>query len=275
MFSALLTEDEKWFFDHHGFLILRQVVSPSDVAQMREIGLRWHSLPLAELPPPLTSTSDMHYQEHPNIARWINRIEYGDEVFQRLVLNREILRVVIALTHGYPTLVDTALTKNTTASDDIHFHQVPGGYRIREGEPFADFVNAGISLVNVPPGTGFVCIPGSHKDHYPAPESLAIYDDSPSVWNVSVRAGDCVLFTEALRHGARRWTESSPRLTIFNRYRAGVCEGRPIPAHRAKVSDDVYELGQSMEFGQQKQVVRRFLEAWSQESVLPTTPSVK
>ena len=53
----MLTPDEKWFFDHHGFIILRKVVPPEDIERMVEIGNRWHDMTLDELPPPLTSTS--------------------------------------------------------------------------------------------------------------------------------------------------------------------------------------------------------------------------
>lgn len=259
MFRTLLRPDEKWFFDHHGFLILPQVISPAEVVRMKALGEVWHTLELADLPPPLTSTADTNPQYPADIARWINRIEYGDEIFQRLVLNPQIMRVVIALTQGCPTLVDTALTRNTTGSADIQFHQVTGGYHWREEEPFADFLNAAVSLVDVPEGTGFVCMPGSHKDRYPAPGGLTIYAGSPSVVNLPLRAGDAVVFTESLRHGARRWTAPYPRFTIFNRYKAGECEGRPLPAYRHLVSPEVYELGQSMPMGQTKQVVARLL----------------
>jgi hypothetical protein len=264
-FSQLLTDEEKWFFDHHGFLILRGIISAEEVAEMKSLGEEWHSR-LTNLPAPLYSSSREHPDFSPNIAHWINRIEYGHPVFERLALNPEVLRVVIALTHGYPTLVDTALTRNTTASDDIRFHEVRGGYRMLDGEPFANFLNAGIALVDVPADTGFVCIPGSHKDHFLVPDSIGIYDTAPSVFNPSVRAGDCVLFTEALRHGARRWTASTPRFTIFNRYKAGDCEGRPLPEFQHLVSEDLYELGTSLPMGQEKNVVRRFLDSVKQDT---------
>jgi hypothetical protein len=258
MFHTLLTDEEKWFFDHHGFLILRGIVPPDDIARMIALGAEWHAR-LDNLPAPLRSSSNTASYAA-NIAHWINRIEYGDPVFERLVLNPAVLRVVISLTQGSPTLVDTALTRNTAASADIGFHEVRGGYRIVDGEPFADFLNAGISLVDVPEGAGFVCIPGAHKDHFPAPDSIGIYDDTPLVLNICPKAGDCVLFTEALRHGARRWTAPYARFTVFNRYKAGDCEGRPLEAYRGQVSEELYELSDSQPLGYRKAVVQRFLE---------------
>ena len=255
----MLTPDEKWFFDHHGFIILRKVVPPEDLKQMIKLANWWHDVTLDELPPPLTSTSRTGTHS-PTIAHWINHIQYGDPVFQRLVLNLEIMRVIIALTRGAPCLVDCALTKNYTTSDDIHFHAAGQDYSVDESGPRAGFLNAGISLVDVPDGTGFVCLPGSHKRNFEPPDNLSIYDGPPTVINVPISAGDCVIFTEALYHGGRRWTEDYPRFTIFNRYiDNGSHKALPIEKHKHLISDEVYELEQPAVQGQRKQVVERIL----------------
>lgn len=255
----MLTPEEKWFFDHHGFIILRNVVPPEDIQLMIELGNRWHDMTLEELSPPLTSTSRTN-DYNSTIAHWINNVQYGDAVFQRLVLNLEIMRVVIALTRATPCLVDCALTKNYTTSDDINFHASGQDYDVEDGEPHAGFINAGTSLVDVPEGTGFVCLPGSHKRNFDPPENLSIYDGPPTVINVPVNAGDCVIFTEALYHGARRWTEDYPRFTVFNRYIDNGSHGAlPKEEHRHLISDEVYELEQPAIRGQQKQVVKRIL----------------
>ncbi len=255
----MLTNEEKWFFDHHGFIILRQVVPQQDIQLMIELGNRWHDTPLEELPPPLTSTSRSSASS-PTIAHWINSIQYGDAVFQRLVLNLEIMRVIIALTRETPCLVDCALTKNYTTSDDIKFHASGQDYGVENSEPHAGFINAGISLVDVPEGTGFVCLPGSHKRNFEPPDNLSIYDGPPTVINVPVNAGDCVIFTEALYHGGRRWTEAYPRLTVFNRYIDNGSHGRfPIENYRHLISDEVYKLEQPAVRGEQKQIVKRIL----------------
>ena len=101
----MLTPEEKWYFDHHGFLILRKVVPEQDIDNMIALGQKWHSMKLGDLPKPLTSTADTHPDYSPTIARWINNIQYGDQVFQKLVLNSEIMRVIISLTKGRPTLL--------------------------------------------------------------------------------------------------------------------------------------------------------------------------
>jgi hypothetical protein len=222
---------------------------------------------LEDLPHPLTSTADTHPDYSPTIARWINHIQYADPVFQRLVLNPEIMRVIISLTHSYPVLVDTALTKNYRTSDDIHFHASGQEYEIIDDKPFAGFLNAAISLVDVPKGTGFVCLPGSHKRHFqpPVQTEISIYDGMPTVINLPLMAGDCLIFTEMLFHGARRWTADYPRFTIFNRYRANLPDTSPVATYgdlegsKDLIPESVYELQQPTTSAQPKRIVQQIV----------------
>jgi hypothetical protein len=266
----MLSDREKWLFDLHGFLVLKQVVSPEEVRRMTELAEQWHALDDADLPPPLVTYRDSSTKT--STPRAINRVEYLDEVFQRLALNPEIMRVVLALTGNSPQLLQLALTKNIRENDDIPFHQgATGGlrnpandYQAANGEVFATFLNAAVSLVDVPPGAGgFVCIPGSHKSNFPYPEEVGIYDDPPTVCNVSVQAGDCVLFTELLRHGARRWTLDTPRHTVFVRYSTSYASwspgAGPLEEYRDRLPEELYELMQMRGFQSRKRVVQRLM----------------
>ena len=270
----MLTEKEKWFFDHHGFIILKNVVPQEDIPRMIALGNQWHELSLEALPPPLTSTALSDPKASPTLARWINNVHYADETFQRLVLNRRIMRVILALTRHNPCLVDTALTKNYRESDEIHFHASGQDYRVdEEGELYAGFLNAAISLVDVPAGTGFVCLPGSHKRNFDPPDDLSIHDGPPTVLNVPVQAGDCVIFTEALFHGAKAWTKSQPRMTIFNRYIGEGSHNRlPIADYQHLIPDEIRELEQAAVPGQRKAVVERLLRDLANDACLPPAP---
>ena len=258
--GAMLSEKEKWFFDHHGYIILKDVVVKEDITRMIELGDRWHEMTLEELPPPLTSTALSNPKASPTLARWINHVHYADETFQRLVLNRQIMRVILAFTRQNPCLVDTALTKNYRTSDEINFHAAGRDYQVEDGTPYAGFLNAATSLVDVPAGTGFVCLPGSHKRNFELPDSVSIDDGPPTVVNVPVQAGDCVIFTEALYHGAKAWTENYPRMTVFNRYIGEGSDARlPIEEHRNLIPDEIYDLEQAAVPGQRKKVVDQLL----------------
>ena len=197
-----------------------------------------------------------------------SRITDCDDAYARLVLNPNIMRIVDALTGGNNTLVDTALTKmdrDGGVKNEGGFHgelgkHVPDGsttpgqqwrdyHATVSGEVFAGFLNCGITLVDVPEGSGFVCIPGSHKRNFKPPDNtqeeqcliptgdgqrqIDIYDGftatgSPyryTVQNICPKAGTCIVFSETLRHGIRKWEATYPRLTVFNRYKANWAEG--------------------------------------------------
>jgi hypothetical protein len=265
----MLTEKEKWLFDLHGFLHLENAVPAEDLARMVELCDDWHSKEDSELPPPLGTYSDPSTK--PTTARSINNIEYVDEVFQRLILNREIMRVVLALTDNCPKHLGCALTRNTKDSDDIPFHGGNSGslrnpandYQAADGRVFANFLNAAVALVDVPDGTGFVCIPGSHKSSFPKAEDVDIYCDPPTVVNLCPKAGDVVVFTEALCHGGRRWTEDDPRRSVFSRYSTSYASWSPglgpIKEFKDRIPEEIYELKQIAGFQHRKKVVERLL----------------
>jgi ectoine hydroxylase-related dioxygenase (phytanoyl-CoA dioxygenase family) len=128
-----------------------------------------------------------------------------------------------------------------------------------------------VSLVDVPAGAGgFVCVPGSHRSNFACPDGISLYDAAPVVHNVSVKAGDCVLFTELLRHGGRRWTLEEPRRTVFVRYSTSYASWSPgvgpIPEYRHMLSDDVAELMTMLGHQGCKRVVKQLLELTSSGS---------
>jgi ectoine hydroxylase-related dioxygenase (phytanoyl-CoA dioxygenase family) len=244
---------------------------------MLELCDYWQSLPEDELPAPLKSYVPPGGLK-PTDARTIQNPHYGDKVFQALALNPQIMRFVLAFTLNSPQLLDIALTRNFQESDDIPFHggvvdflpDIPRGlhhpacaYQAVGDVIFANFLNAAVPLVDVPEGTGFVCIPGSHKAQFARPDDIDIYDDPPTVVNVCPKAGDVVLFTESLVHGGRRWTADYPRCTAFVRYSTSYASWSPRHApfeeHKDKVSGEIYELQQIQGFQSRKKVVNRLL----------------
>jgi hypothetical protein len=266
---VMMTEREKWHFDLHGYVILRNIISKSDVDHMVKRCDEWQALPDAELPPPMSTAGG--YPPAKNASRAIINPDFVDSVYADLQLNNEIMRIVLTLTDNCPQHLQCALIQNTSECTDGGLHNgAEGGirnpandYQAVDGRVFATFINAGISLVDVPQGAGFVCVPGSHKSQFAAPDDLTSYSDPPSVVNLPINAGDCVVFTELLRHGARKWTLDTPRQTVFCRYVTSYASwspgNGPIEEHRGLLSDDLYELKQMAGFQTRKKVVDKAL----------------
>ena len=49
---STLTEEEKWSFDLHGFLVLRDVIPKDKVAEMLKLLRHWLTIDEADIPPP-------------------------------------------------------------------------------------------------------------------------------------------------------------------------------------------------------------------------------
>ncbi len=265
----MLTDKEKWLFDLHGYLVLRQVITKEDVDHMVARCDEWYAVDEEDLPPPLCS---YEVPKNSTSARAILHTEYIDPVFDRLILNLPIMRVVLALTRERPQHLLSALTVNPPNSDEIVLHGGTSGpwrnpandYQAAEGEVFATFLNAAISLVDVPEGAGFVCIPGSHKSYFERPEHVHIRSGPPTVVNVPINAGDAVIFTEALCHGALPWPyHDPPRRTMFQRYCTSYASWSPgtgpIEAHLDRISNEVCEMKRQGGFQGPKKVVEKLL----------------
>ena len=281
----MLTDEEKWLFDLHGYLVLRQVVTPEDLDYMIARCDEWHGMDEAELPPPLCSYDDP--RKNPDAARAILHAEYADPIFDRLILNLPVMRVVLALTRERPQHLLSALTVNRPQSDEITLHNGASGawrnpandYQAADGDVFATFINAAISLVDVPDGAGFVCIPGSHKTYFKRPEHLNIRSGPPTVVNVPVNAGDAVIFTEALCHGALPWPHHDPpRRTMFQRYCTSYASWSPgtgpKEGYEELLSDGVCEMKRQGGFQGSKNVVERLMaDLKEMEEAGPTHPT--
>ena len=83
---------------------------------------------------------------------------------------------------------------------------------------------------------GFGCVPGSHKPHIEErltsiegewrsnwcntewTSRLPDWPDDVPVHHVEAKAGDCILFTEKLKHGTIPWSGKNERRTLFYKY---------------------------------------------------------
>ncbi len=51
--QSTLTEEEKWYFDLHGFLILRNVIPKDEIEEMLKVLQHWLTIDESDIPPPL------------------------------------------------------------------------------------------------------------------------------------------------------------------------------------------------------------------------------
>ena len=96
-------------------------------------------------------------------------------------------------------------------------------YRYSNGRFYNGLVAVAFELNTVQPGDGgFACVPGSHKGNFPLPAewrtSMTQEEVPECVARVAAQAGDAIIFTEACAHGTVPWKGNRERRTIFYKY---------------------------------------------------------
>ena len=258
-YAHLLTEDEKWQFDLQGFLHLRGVVTPDRLSSILEVIDHWLSVDEKEIPAPVLRHRQEPYKTH------LDHIQYGHPLFQALNTDPEIIRVVAGLTMGRPRLFHCNFTKMDQASpedksdqayhrDDSGFKFPPGfrnphnDYQAMGGEIYCSHLATWIALADVPKGTGFSLVPGSHKSAFSTPQGLKVGDHPPVSITIPMQAGDVLVFSTHVLHDAAKWTRDYPRMNIFQRYQLSIYfnetgkGGLPFEEYRDQITAEEYEL---------------------------------
>ena len=199
-----MTEAEIYEFDLNGYILYRDLIPAGDLQRMNEI----IDADLGDRNPDRFSFLDL------------------DSIFmETMALPRtlEIMRAMIGdwlrLDHAY----GIQMTTDMDTRENLH-----GGLRGDHGEHQYQWANGRMwngrivvmyALEDVNPGDGgFVGVPGSHKassNSYKPPV------DSHLVANPSLKAGDMLIFTEALVHGTISWKSSRRRRSLLYKYSPG------------------------------------------------------
>ena len=58
-FDSFMNEEEKWYFDTHGYIIVRNVLSRKDVDHLIEKFEEWRKLPKDEVPTPMNRNLEL------------------------------------------------------------------------------------------------------------------------------------------------------------------------------------------------------------------------
>lgn len=96
-------------------------------------------------------------------------------------------------------------------------------YHFQDGRMHNGLTVAAWQLTDSNPGDGGLClIPGSHKGNYACPQEVRKWlAHREIVRQVACKAGDVVIFTEAVTHGTLPWTADHDRRSVLFRMSPG------------------------------------------------------
>lgn len=203
---------DRYLFDSQGYVVLPQVLDTGTVAELRRLldetgwwdtsvsGQTSHSGDILSLGRPFWDLID-HPRVEPYLAEWLGRR--------------------FRLDHVYPIFKSTG-----GKALPLHHGGDPfspnGYYHVQNGRISCGLTVVTYALTDAGPGDGgFACVPGSHKSAFPAPKQVLDWTDSSHTVTVPVRAGDVLIFTEALCHGSAAWTASHPRMSLLYKFSPG------------------------------------------------------
>jgi len=230
-----LTQRERYLFDVQGLLVIPGVLSSEDVAALNEaLDQNEHRRsPLEDATlgsPALAGTSRSQY--------W-NTVEWPQPwctPFRNLI-GHATLRPYLDELMGrgwhldhLPEVFEFEQGAQGHAMHFGHWWIHPGifyqtmGAQIRNGLVAVEFL-----LTDQPEdGGGFCFIPGSHKTNFARPDEISHYlEDTGVVRNPGANAGDAIILTEALTHGALPWKNEHRRRVVIHRYAAKTVQYGP------------------------------------------------
>lgn len=202
------TEHERYFFDLYGYVVRRGVLSRHEVEALTT------AVDLLGIGEAKSDLGSQRFENHLTGARCLRDLIDHPGVFDVLLsLCGEYLR----LDHAYgitmsPGTSGLGLHGGGTPHDPAQY------YDVRGGRAFNGLVAVQWALVDHRPGDGgFGCVAGSHRANFALPVP------TPRDWltEVTMDAGDVVIFTEALTHCTLPWNALTSRLTLLYKYAPG------------------------------------------------------
>lgn len=230
---AQLSERDRYFFDLRGFLIIRGALSRDELAGCNAIVDRLQHLAVGAW------SGRVHGQTYgARDGLNLQQIYEAGEPFERLIDHPSWYETVRGMVGGEgtfdylhgPMFVDECFVSVRGPGDAIPMHS--GGHEnakrtqflVRGGRFMCGQINVLVALADIGPGDGAtMIIPGSHKATFPHPDiATRGWDKGLSMEGVEgaeevhLKAGDSLLFVDALTHGsAARANPGQRRLCIY------------------------------------------------------------
>jgi hypothetical protein len=214
-----MTEEQRYFFDLTGYLHLKNVLSPEELQAAQEAADRYIRMRPEEWPPGFGG--DL---ERPDFTPYKNGFAF-DKALEALALHPTTWPILMEFTDGRPRFGSGTLAHNRHGH---WFHPLHAGwtpvkrpdtrrYYIEDSKiRVTDFIFF-FYLTDVFPGDGgLIVLPGSHKTTFTKPANIFYQDDydnggyiaddvPPGVANLTPHAGDVLIISERLIHGALNW----------------------------------------------------------------------
>lgn len=207
-----MTPEEKFLFDLHGYLVIKNVLTDAEVAEM-------NALADVKFPRVPGETG----QRSGQISRWGGPYQALLDHPKILPYLVELIDSKFRLDHDYCIFMNEGDTGGHLHGGEGH--EGDHWYKYRDGQ-----MRNGLCVVTfflTPAGAGdggFACIPGTHKSNFiqNVPRDVMRFERGAEyVVQPPVAAGDALIFTEALIHGTMPWRAKHERRALLYKFSPG------------------------------------------------------
>ena len=261
----MMTTEQRYLFDVTGYLHLRKAISEKDLALAQQAANNYINSSQDDLSSDFGSTDGRLYE---------NGFAFHKSL-EKLLFQPSFWPIIKEFTTGKPRLIRGSMLVNQPGGivegGSLHWARESYGwqstrYECREGQIYCDDFVVFIYLTQVNPGDGgLVVVPGSHKANFDRPKSLFnggdLSGDIPhGAINITPNAGDAIIISELLTHGALRWQPTNrDRIILVLRYAPQYKGGDQwiTDSLKARLSPETNELIASASYTEIKQITTR------------------
>jgi hypothetical protein len=233
-----ISPDQQFAFDLQGYLHLASALSPAEVAE--------YQLWMDESEQTNVEALNADYPEgiRHQLNRPLSRMIDADVRFARLLEHPVVQPFLIEFLGAEYRHIDNDLYYTYPGYAGGNWHRGvpahPTGYVV-DGVFTCSMVKVFYCMTDVGPGEGeFVVVPGSHKAQFKIETKGRVDLPAQHIFD-DVKAGDVIIFNEALLHNGRPNPSEKTRKTLivnFGRSEAGVWQGyKPKPETMSQVSN--------------------------------------
>ena len=224
----VMTDDEKYYFDLRGYLIVRGALTDAEVAAGNE-AIDRHAAHIREREPGLGGSSavlssDTGRLELTGMLGWR---EPDRDLFRRMLIHpiivtrlNELCGPRFRLDHG-PLLIgaDKGAEGFTLHGGGEPFSHA-NWYKAQNGRIRCRGITVAWQFTDCGPGDGgFAVVPGSHKSEFNPPGDLRTVENLQDVVvQPELKAGDVLFFAETATHGTMPWTAGHQRRSVLFKY---------------------------------------------------------
>ncbi len=226
-----VSEEEKYFFDLRGYLVVRGALSADEVNTCNDAidhyGDEIRTRSIEDCGLARGSSALVGKEGRRELTGMLGWPEPYREPFRKLLVHPVVVSRLnefsgkgFRMDHG-PLLI--------SALKGAEGHQLHGGgepfsqsvwYHQQNGKIFCRGITVAWQLTDVNEGDGgFACVPGSHKTAEPTPaEVRSAEDDMGLVYQPVMQAGDVLFFAETMTHGTLPWRGEGERRSVLYKY---------------------------------------------------------